>query len=200
MISRKENIRSPFAEQLPQRERGSRSVSRPGVRPILGMGRDGGREPFARHRRQERLDPRALVRALGHVMRPSAKRAARPKPSITGRGTPQTGISAPIRAMRGSGASVEMAAHPFGPVAQKRQSLVLRRPDRQAHRHAPVAARHPEREPLGPAGAAQHHLDRRVAGKDMGRCSGSWGHALPPSSRPARRLRARWVRVARERL
>ena len=35
MISRNENIRSPLVEQLPQRDRGSRSVSLPGLRPIF---------------------------------------------------------------------------------------------------------------------------------------------------------------------
>jgi hypothetical protein len=105
MIRRKENIRSPFAEQLPQRDRVSRRVSRPGVRPMLWAWR-----ATDDIRRSRAMAVRSAFTAgpvrgpSGTLMRPSAKRAARPAPATMGLGTPQTGIASPIRAMRGSGA------------------------------------------------------------------------------------------------
>jgi hypothetical protein len=152
MISRQENIRSPFAEQLPQRDAGSRRVSRPGTARACRHGAPRPPPVRSRARRQEGLDPWALPRPRAARDRPSSIRAVRPVPATMGCGTCRRPGS-----LRRSGQCAARARGRDGPltqsfpVAQEGQRLVLGRPERQAQRHAPIATRHPQRKPLGPA-------------------------------------------------
>ena len=85
---------------------------------------------------------------------PSSNRAERLSPCRIGLGMPQIGMVSPIRAKRGAEAPVEMPANPVRAITEEGKRLVLRRPERKAHRYAPVAAGYAERKPLGPAGNA----------------------------------------------
>jgi hypothetical protein len=106
MINRQENIKSPLDEQLPQRDRGSRNVMRPGALPIVAQCV----ATAAFNRSRAIAVSSALMRGPsrgpgGTSIAPFTNRADRPVPSVTGRAMPQIGSSAPMPACCAPGAS-----------------------------------------------------------------------------------------------
>ena len=95
-MRRQENMRLPSEEQDPQRERGSRSVRRPGVRPSAAAWRSTAAARWSRARRLSRASMAGPSRPYGAAMAVPVRRADRPAPGVTVRFVPATGRVAPM--------------------------------------------------------------------------------------------------------